>query len=105
MEFVDPNADFDAANPLRPDAVSVEGCNARGKRCRLINNSGDPIPIAELQTLLEQLIAAEVFGFTTMSAAGGSALNLDRRESAHVQLGEKLYRLIVYRYEARLEPF
>ncbi len=105
MEFVDPNADFDLSNPLRPDAVTVEGQTARGKTCRLINNSGDPIPDFELRTLLEELIAADAFGFSTKTAAGGNAMSLDRRESAHIQIGEKLYRLIVYRYEARLEPF
>ena len=104
-EFVDPLADFDASNPLRADASVLRAETRRGKPCYLIDNTGDALPQAELREILQGLIEAELFGFRTLSASGGEAIHLDRRESAHVQVGGKLYRLIVYRYEARVEPF
>lgn len=71
----------------------------------LIDNTGDALPHAELQQILSSLIESESFGFKTLSATGGDAIRLERRESSHVQIGAKLYRLILYRFEARLEPF
>ena len=104
-EFVDPSADYDASNPLRDDAGVLRAETRRGKPCYLIDNTGDGLPQAELREVLQGLIEAEMFGFRTLSAGGGDTIPLDRRESAHVQIGGKLYRLIVYRYEARIEPF
>ena len=104
-EFIDPNADFDESNPLRPDAVRLQGTTKRGKPCELIDNTGDSLPQRELRDVLDALIENEVFGFRTLSASGGETINLDRRESSHIQIGDNLYRLIVFRYEARLEKF
>lgn len=104
-EFVDPLVDFDASNPLREDACTLQGQTRGGKPCRLIDNSGDALPEGALREILQGLIEAELFGFRTLSASGGDTISLERRESAHVQVGENLYRLIVYRYEARIEPF
>jgi hypothetical protein len=97
--------DFDAANPLRPGARRLGGTTRRGRPCELIDNSGDQLPLAELQAILDALIRAERFGFAAASAAGGSTLDLARREAAHIQVGDRLYRLILYRYQARIEPF
>lgn len=104
-EFFDPPADFDAGNPLRGDARVVEGRTRGGKACRLVDNTGDALPEAELSDILQRLVEAKLFGFRSLSAGGGDAISLDQRETAHVQIGEKLYRLILYRYEARIEPF
>lgn len=71
----------------------------------LIDNTGDGLPHEELQQILTSLIESDSFGFKTLSATGGDAIRLERRESSHVQIGDKLYRLILYRFEARLEPF
>lgn len=103
--FVDPNADFDLSNPIRSDAVTLTGSTRRGKACVLIDNTGDALPQQELQQILNSLIESDSFGFKTLSATGGDAIRLERRESSHVQIGENLYRLILYRFEARLEPF
>ena len=103
--FVDPNADFDASNPLRPDAVTLPGVTRRGKPCALIDNTGAALPPDELQQILDRLIENDSFGFRTLSATGGDAIRLERREASHVQVGQNLYRLILYRFEARLEPF
>lgn len=104
-QFVDPAVDFDAQNPLRIDAVVITGSTARGKRCELIDNTGAQLPRAELEAILHGLIENGVFGFRPVSAGGADAIRLERREAGHVQVGENLYRLIVYRYQARLEPF
>lgn len=97
--------DFDAFNPLRPDAVRVAGTTRRGRPCELVDNTGRALPLEELRALLDALIEADAFGFALVSAKGGATLDLARRESAHVQVAGDLYRLLVYRYEARLEPF
>jgi hypothetical protein len=98
-------ADFEAANPLRPDCARIAGTTRRGKPCELLDNSGDALPRPELEAILQALIREDRFGFGTASAAGGTTLDPARREAAHIQVGGKLYRLIVYRYQARIEPF
>lgn len=103
--FLDPDADFDASNPLRPDAARLKGTTRRGKPCVLIDNTGAALPPGELRQILDRLIENDSFGFRTLSANGGDAIRLERREASHVQVGENLYRLILYRFEARLEPF
>jgi hypothetical protein len=97
--------DFEAANPLRPDATRLGGTTRRGKHCELIDNSGDRLPAEELRAILDALIREGRFGFAAATAAGGSTLDLARREGAHIQVDGRLYRLIVYRYQARIEPF
>lgn len=97
--------DFEAANPLRPGAPRLRGVTRRGKACELVDNSGDRLPTSELQGILDALIREDRFGFATATAAGGMTLDLARREGAHIQVGGRLYRLIVYRYQARIEPF
>jgi hypothetical protein len=97
--------DFEAGNPLRPDCVRLAGTTRRGKPCELVDNSGDALPRAELETILDALIRENRFGFGIASAAGGTTLDPARREGAHVQVAGKLYRLILYRYQARIEPF
>lgn len=104
-QFIDPNADFDENNPLRDDAVIYSGVTKRGKACELVDNTGCDLDAAECQDILDSLIENEVFGFRTFSANGGETISLDRRESTHVQVGDDLYRLIVFRYQARIENF
>jgi hypothetical protein len=97
--------DFEAANPLRPDAPRRGGTTRRGKACELIDNTGDRLPASALQDILDALIREDRFGFATATAAGGTTLDLARREGAHIQVDGRLYRLIVYRYQARIEQF
>jgi len=87
-----------------PDmGLRVEGRTVRGRICELVDKSGDAIPAAELERLLAELIAGGAFGFRAKGAA--DAVALGEPEFAHVQIGERLYRLIVERYTARLERF
>jgi len=102
-----PAAETDAAGwaPLRPDAVRLHGVTRRGRPCELVDNTGAALPAAELQAILDALIAQDRLGFSVTSAAGGVTLHLGRPETAHVQIAGGLYRLIVHRYTARIEPF
>ena len=104
-EFVDPNANFDENNPLRADAVIYSGETRRGKSCELVDNTGLQLDASECRDILHGLIENDVFGFRTLSASGGETISLERRESTHVQVGDDLYRLIVFRYQARIENF
>lgn len=103
QQFPDP--DTAQAPSLREDAVRIEGTTLGGKSCVLVDNTGEGLPRAELEALLRELVAEEVFGFHALSAAGSSTIELDRHDFGHVQVAGRLYRLLVRRYEARLEPF
>jgi hypothetical protein len=98
-------ADFDAANPATPGAVRVTGTTRRGRECELIDNSGDGLPRAELESILAALVREDLFGFSAVSPPGGTTLDPARTQSAHIQIGDKLYRLLVHRYQARIERF
>lgn len=104
-QFVDPNANFDENNPLRADAVHFAGNTKRGKPCELVDNTGRALAADECEEILASLIENEAFGFRSLSANGGETISLERRESTHVQVGDDLYRLIVFRYQARIENF
>ncbi len=103
--FVDPNANFDENNPLRDDAIHYQTTNKHGKPCVLVDNTGHRLNAEACREILDSLIENDIFGFRTLSASGGDTISLERRESTHVQIGEELYRLIVFRYEARIELF
>jgi len=91
--------------PLRPDAVRIAGTTRRGRPCALVDNTGEALPEEDLKAILAALIEQDRFGFRAASASGASTLALDQPDTAHIQIGAKLYRLIVARYEARIEPF
>lgn len=104
-QFVDPNANFDENNPLHAEAVFYRANNARGKTCELVDNTAKKLDANECGNILQSLIDNDIFGFRTLSANGGDTISLDRRESTHVQVGDDLYRLVVFRYQARIELF
>jgi hypothetical protein len=85
------------------EGLRVEGRSARGRLCALVDGTGDAIPRAELERLFADLIEADAFAFRLTGDAGGIAL--EQARFAHVQVGERLYRLIVERDSARLESF
>jgi len=100
-----PPGEFDRLNPIRPDATRVTGVTRRGRACELLDNTGAGLAVEDLRDVLEALIAQDRFGLAMASAAGGSTLDLDRREVGHIQIGDRLFRLLLHRYSARLEPF
>ncbi|HXZ93634.1 MAG TPA: hypothetical protein VEG36_12220 [Burkholderiales bacterium] len=83
--------------------LRVAGRTQRGRACELADNSGDALPRGELERLLSELIAADAFEFRASGAADGVAIGAP--QFAHVQIGERLYRLVVERNVARLERF
>jgi hypothetical protein len=82
----------------------LEGTTKGGRTCRLVDNTGTA-PRAELQALLGDLIEGGHFGVSGLSSAGSHTIPIGGPAFTHVQLGDRIYRLIVTRYEARLEPF
>jgi len=84
--------------------VSVTGLAHNGKPCRLTDHTGT-VTEAELAALLRDLIVGRHFGLRGMSARGEHTIRLGEPEFSHIQLGDRLYRLLVFAYEARLEPF
>lgn len=104
-DFLPPTADFESLNPLHPDAVRYRGTTRSGRSCVLVDNTGARLAPEEMRSILEALIAADAFGFQSRSAAGANTLDLARREGGHIQVAGELYRLIVFRYEARVEKF
>ncbi|MBN2679041.1 MAG: hypothetical protein JXR24_02300 [Acidithiobacillaceae bacterium] len=89
---------------MRADAVIIEGKTKRGKPCKIIDNTC-LVPRAALQALLDDLIEQEHFGPSGLSMAGGNSIRIGAPQSAHVQLGDDIYRMIVVDYEARIEVF
>ena len=100
-----PRGEFDRLNPIRPDATRLAGVTRRGRPCELIDNSGAGLAEAELREILDALIEQDRFGLVLRSAAGGATLDPERREASHVQIGGRLFRLLLSRYTARIEPF
>ncbi|MDX5936546.1 hypothetical protein [Acidithiobacillus thiooxidans] len=90
--------------PVRADAVIIEGKTKRGKPCKIIDNTCQ-VPRQELQALLDDLIEQEHFGPSGLSMAGGNSIRIGAPQSAHVQLGNDIYRMILVDYEARIEVF
>jgi hypothetical protein len=90
--------------PVREDARIIEGQTKRGKHCKVIDNTVT-VPDADLQALLNDLIDQEHFGPSGLSMAGGNTISIGVPQSAHVQLGDNIYRMIVVGYEARIEEF
>lgn len=103
-QFVDPSAKPPKAEEIRPDAVIIEGVAHNGKPCRVVDNTAS-VPRAELRDLLNTLIEEKRFGLGGMSVAGGNRIALDEPVGTHIQLGDDLYRILLYPYEARIEPF
>ncbi len=90
--------------PLSERAVIVEGVAHNGRPCRVVDNTGH-IDRAELKALLDTLIEQKSFGLSGLSQAGGNTITVGGPEFTHIQFGERLYRLILLPYEARLEAF
>jgi hypothetical protein len=90
--------------PPGPDATIVEAVAHNGKPCRVVDNTGT-INRAELERLLADLIEERRFGLRALSAKGSNAIRLGEPEFTHMQFGDRLYRMLLFPYEARLETF
>lgn len=104
-EFVPPPAtDLPAPGKLAPGAVVVEGRTHLGKPCRIVDNTGS-VSRSDLEATLERLIEDRRFGLTGLSPQGGNRIPIAQPSGTHVQFGERLYRILLFPYEARIEPF
>jgi hypothetical protein len=90
--------------PPGPDATIIESVAQNGRPCRIVDNTGT-IERAELEQLLADLISEGHFGLRAMSAKGSNAIRLDEPEFTHMQFGDRMYRMLLFPYEARLEAF
>ena len=96
--------DYEAENPMRSDAVILEGTAHNGKPCRMVDNTAS-VPSDELQALFDHLIAEETFGISGTSVSGGSTIRIGGPQGTHIQIGEDIYRIVLFPYEARIERF
>lgn len=85
--------------------MRYEALTRQGRPCALTDNTGRRLSAAAVREILDALVANDAFGFRARSAAGGAVIGLDQAQATHVQIGDELFRLVVRRYEARLEPF
>lgn len=90
--------------PPGPDATIIESVAHNGKPCRIVDNTGT-IDRSELERLLADLIEARHFGLRAMSAQGDNAIKLGEPQFTHMQFGDRIYRMLLFPYEARLEAF
>jgi hypothetical protein len=102
--FIDPDAPCPKEGEVRPGATVIEGVAHNGRPCRIVDNTGRVDP-TELKEVLNSLIADKRFGLGGMSAKGGNTINLSEPAVSPVQFGDQLYRLLLFPYEARVEPF
>ncbi len=91
-------------SPAHRDAHAVEGRTHTGRTCRIVDNTGE-VDRAELAALLEDLVRARRFGLLGMSAGADARIPLAAPVGSHVQIGGRLYRLLLFPYEARIERF
>jgi hypothetical protein len=82
----------------------VEGLTHNGKTCRLLDHTGR-VPMTELQSLLDDLIANKQFGLSGRSVQGGNVIRFGEPIFTHIQLAGDLYRLVLLPYEANLYEF
>ncbi|HKK13413.1 MAG TPA: hypothetical protein VKA14_02000 [Gammaproteobacteria bacterium] len=62
-------------------------------------------PEAELQEILDALVAEGKFGIAGMSNSGSATIQIGAPEGAHIQIGGELYRLVITGYEAYVDKF
>ncbi|QKT03125.1 hypothetical protein HUS23_04545 [Ectothiorhodospiraceae bacterium 2226] len=89
---------------MQPQPTVIEGTTHHGKPCRVVDNTGE-IDAQELRVVLEALIAERRFGLGGLSAAGGNTITIGEPVLSHAQFGDKLYRLLLFPYELRIESF
>lgn len=102
--FIDLRAPCPSEGDVRPGAAVIEGVAHNGKPCRIVDNTGE-VPRQELLDVLDALIREKKFGVGGLSASGGNTISLNQPLPTHIQFGDKLYRLLLFPYEARIEPF
>lgn len=95
---------FRQDHPQHPAARVLEGTTHTGKPCRIVDNTASVDP-DELAALLDDLIRERRFGLWGVSTGAQATISLEGPVGTHVQLGGRLYRLVLFPYEARIEAF
>ena len=90
-------------NPESLEQHIVSGLTGNNKVCRIIDNTRSVDRIL-LEQLLQELIADKQFGLHGLSSADGN-IKLNEPRFTHIQLGENLYRLLIFSHEAHIEKF
>ena len=103
-EFIDTTITCPSVDFIQPDAQIIQGVTHTGKPCRIVDNTAS-VSLAELQEVLTTLIREKRFGLSGLSAKGGNSISLNAPTCSHIQFGDKLYRMLLFSYEARIEPF
>ena len=75
-----------------------------GREVTLTDKTGT-CPEAELQEILDALIAEGKFGIAGMSNSGSNTIQIGTPDGAHIQIGDVLYRLVITGYEAYIDKF
>ena len=81
----------------------LQSTTLSGRACKLIDETGC-VPDQELQALLADLVQTKAFGRRGLST-NSATIKLDTPSLAHIQIGDNLYRLLLFPYEARIEKF
>lgn len=89
---------------IGPNATIIEGVAHNGRPCRIVDNTGT-VDANELRVVLDTLIADRRFGMGGLSPKGGTTIPIGRGESTHIQFGDRLYRILLFAYEALIEVF
>ncbi len=102
--FIDLEQSCPEPGAIGPDATIIPGVAHNGKPCRIVDNTAS-VALAELQALFDELIAQKRFGLQGLSVAGSNCIAIDQPLGTHIQLGDAIYRILMYPYEARIEKF
>ncbi len=103
-KYIDLNIPCPRPDAVQSHAVIIEGHTHTGHPCRIVDNTGS-IAREDLRAVLDGLIRERRFGIAALSTHGGNALGIGRPNATHIQFGDTLYRLLVFPYEAHIEPF
>lgn len=87
--------------PMQPTVLRA--LTHTGHACQLTDLTGR-VSSDELRKLLDDLIATKAFGLSAIST-DSATIKLDAPKLAHIQIGDELYRLLLFPYEGRIEKF
>ena len=102
--FIDPSIRCPGPEAVRADATIITGVTHNNHPCRIVDNTG-LVSRQDLEEVLRALIAERRFGIAALSAHGSGVLSIGHPDSTHIQFGDRLYRLLLFPYEARIENF
>jgi len=91
------------ANWLNSNAIVIKSTTQHGKPCQIVDNTAS-VEHKELESILQSLIENDEFGMKMLSDSNGR-MDLNKPRLAHIQIGDQLYRLVLYPYEAIIDHY